>query len=94
MSSSANTVPAAAKPVKIHEFTSPTFTGPEENLLLAVIIAPDRDDFTRKSLHLRSYPFVIELFRNLTPETRRMILDHLDLLVAEFKAMVSLEAVR
>ena len=80
---------ASGKPVKIHEFTAPALTGPDEHVLCAVIIGPDRDDPTRKTLHLRTYAAALETIREISPESRRMIAEHLDRLLAEFRKMVT-----
>jgi hypothetical protein len=76
------------KCVKVHEFTSPTFTGPDENILCAVIIGPDRDDPTGKTLHLRANAAAIEMMRTLPRKSVEMILEHQERLLAEFRKLV------
>jgi hypothetical protein len=82
------TIPAAEKPVKVHEFTQEALTAPGEHVLCAVVIGPDRDDPTRKTLHLRSYAAAVEILHQASPATRGMIADHLARLIGEFKNLL------
>ena len=79
---------ADSKPVLIHEFTQHTLTGPGEHVLCAIIIGPDRDDPGRKTLHLRSFAATLEILRTLPLETRQMIMEHQERLLAEFRKLV------
>jgi hypothetical protein len=79
---------ANGKPVKIHEFSAGTFLQPGEHILCAIIIGPDRDDPEHKILHMRTHAVAVEMLRLLTPETRKMILEHQERLIREFTAMV------
>lgn len=82
-------LPPEQKEVKVHEFRQESLTTPGEQVLCAVIIGPDRDDPTRKTLHLRSYAVAVELLRTLEPKTRDMISSHLSRLVSEFQKQVA-----
>ena len=79
---------ANAKPVKIHEFTAEEFLQPDEHILCAVILGPDRDEPGRKVLHMRAHAAAIELLRALPLETRTMIVEHQERLLREFRMMV------
>lgn len=79
---------ADSKPVKIHEFVANSFTEPGEHILCAVILGPDRDDSTRHTLHLRANASAIELLRAMPPETRRMIVEHQERLLPEFRNLL------
>jgi hypothetical protein len=81
---------ADSKPVLIHEFTADQLTCPGEHILCAIIIGPgpDRDDPERKTLHMRCVAATLEILRVLPPETRQMIMEHQDRLLAEFRRQV------
>jgi hypothetical protein len=74
--------------VKIHEFSAGALLQPDEHILCAIIIGPDRDDHERKTLHMRTHAAAVEMLRLLPPETRKMILEHQERLIREFNAMV------
>ena len=79
---------AQRKSVKVHEFASTDFLQPREHILCAVIIGPDRDDSTRKTLHFRSHAAAIEILKARPIETRRMIVEHQERLLSEFRKML------
>ena len=56
--------------VKVHEFTQPEFVCPGEHILCAFVIGPDRDDPTKKTLHLRTKSDVLNIVRDASAEVR------------------------
>lgn len=79
---------ADSKPVKIHEFTATELLQPGEHILCAIIIGPDLDDPGEKTLHMRCLSAAIEEIRKLPDPTRKMIMEHFDRLMAEFRKQV------
>jgi len=79
---------ATSKPIKLHEFTADELLQPGEHILCAVIIGPDRDNADRKTLHMRSFSAAVEVLQAMPLETRQMIMDHQDRLLAEFRKLV------
>lgn len=79
---------AKGKPIKVHEFSAASFTREGEHILCAVIIGPDCDDPTRRTLHLRSNAAAVELLRIMPKETVQMILDHQEALLDNFRKMI------
>jgi hypothetical protein len=79
---------ADTKLVDLQEFTADGFLQPGEHILCAIIIGPDLDDPERKKLHMRSYAAALEVLRAMPRETRQMIMEHQDRLLAEFRKLV------
>jgi hypothetical protein len=79
---------ASEKPVKIHEFMADGFVQPGEHILSAIIIGPDRDDPSHKTLHLRLNAAALEILRAMSVETRTMIIEHHIRLLSEFRTFV------
>lgn len=79
---------AKGKPIKVHEFSASSFTQDGEHVLCAVIIGRDLDDPRRHTLHLRTNAAAVDLLRVMPIESARMILDHQEALLGNFRKMI------